>query len=265
MLRAVCEQTPTFVRGTTALSRPRLPQGRCGTPSPRRTPPPTGAACGRRLRRRHPARGRPPVDAGAARDRRGCRVTSTCRSCSAGDRRDPVFSDLYLRDLVDRLPHADVHRYEGASHLVTEDAPAVVRRRARLGRAARRRPARRRPPAPTPVSAAATDARWGRPSPSAPPTRPPPTRSPWPSSAVAGRTITWSQLAGRVVDDLAAGLLGRRRPAGGPGRAARAARRRPDRRRLRVLAHRRGHRRRRRRARSARGWRGRCAAPGRST
>lgn len=34
---------------------------------------------------------------------------------------DPVFSDRYLRDLVARMPHADVHRYEGARHLVTED------------------------------------------------------------------------------------------------------------------------------------------------
>jgi hypothetical protein len=37
--------------------------------------------------------------------------------------RDPVFSDRYLRDLRARLPHAHVHRYERASHLVTEDAP----------------------------------------------------------------------------------------------------------------------------------------------
>ena len=36
---------------------------------------------------------------------------------------DPVFSDRYLRDLGERMPHADVHRYEGARHLVTEDAP----------------------------------------------------------------------------------------------------------------------------------------------
>ena len=35
--------------------------------------------------------------------------------------RDPVFSDRYLDDLVARLPHADVHRYEGAGHLVAED------------------------------------------------------------------------------------------------------------------------------------------------
>ncbi|ROS51314.1 alpha/beta fold hydrolase [Frigoribacterium sp. PhB24] len=35
--------------------------------------------------------------------------------------RDPIFSDRYLDDLIDRLPHADVHRYEGAGHLVAED------------------------------------------------------------------------------------------------------------------------------------------------
>lgn len=35
--------------------------------------------------------------------------------------RDPVFSDRYLKDLIDRLPHADVHRFEGAGHLVAED------------------------------------------------------------------------------------------------------------------------------------------------
>lgn len=36
---------------------------------------------------------------------------------------DPVFRDRYLDDLVDRLPHARVHRFEGAGHLVAEDAP----------------------------------------------------------------------------------------------------------------------------------------------
>jgi len=39
---------------------------------------------------------------------------------------DPVFSDRYLRDLRARLPQADVHRYEGARHLVTEDAPEAI-------------------------------------------------------------------------------------------------------------------------------------------
>jgi acyl-CoA synthetase (AMP-forming)/AMP-acid ligase II/pimeloyl-ACP methyl ester carboxylesterase len=35
--------------------------------------------------------------------------------------RDPIFSDRYLDDLVDRLPHADVHRFEGTGHLIAED------------------------------------------------------------------------------------------------------------------------------------------------
>lgn len=34
---------------------------------------------------------------------------------------DPIFSDPYLDDLAERLPHADVHRFEGAGHLVAED------------------------------------------------------------------------------------------------------------------------------------------------
>ncbi|MCR2812927.1 alpha/beta fold hydrolase [Microbacterium sp. zg.Y1090] len=36
---------------------------------------------------------------------------------------DPIFGDRYLDDLVDRLPHADVHRFEGAGHLIAEDRP----------------------------------------------------------------------------------------------------------------------------------------------
>jgi acyl-coenzyme A synthetase/AMP-(fatty) acid ligase/pimeloyl-ACP methyl ester carboxylesterase len=43
--------------------------------------------------------------------------------------RDPVFSDRYLDDLVGRMPHAKVHRFEQAGHLIAEDvdwAPAVL-------------------------------------------------------------------------------------------------------------------------------------------
>jgi olefin beta-lactone synthetase len=36
--------------------------------------------------------------------------------------RDPVFREVYLRDLRARLPQASVHRFEGAGHLVAEDA-----------------------------------------------------------------------------------------------------------------------------------------------
>jgi acyl-CoA synthetase (AMP-forming)/AMP-acid ligase II/pimeloyl-ACP methyl ester carboxylesterase len=47
--------------------------------------------------------------------------------------RDPVFGDRYLRDLVTRLPHADVHRFEGAGHLVAEDADVAGAVRTWLG------------------------------------------------------------------------------------------------------------------------------------
>lgn len=39
---------------------------------------------------------------------------------------DPVFSARYLNDLHRRLPHADVHTYPDASHLVLEDRPDGV-------------------------------------------------------------------------------------------------------------------------------------------
>jgi acyl-CoA synthetase (AMP-forming)/AMP-acid ligase II/pimeloyl-ACP methyl ester carboxylesterase len=39
--------------------------------------------------------------------------------------KDPVFLERYLRDLRQRLPQADVHRFETASHLVSEDHDAA--------------------------------------------------------------------------------------------------------------------------------------------
>ncbi|WP_201272294.1 alpha/beta fold hydrolase, partial [Verrucosispora sp. SN26_14.1] len=36
--------------------------------------------------------------------------------------RDPVFGEVHLRDLRSRLPHAQLHRFEGAGHLLAEDA-----------------------------------------------------------------------------------------------------------------------------------------------
>jgi acyl-CoA synthetase (AMP-forming)/AMP-acid ligase II/pimeloyl-ACP methyl ester carboxylesterase len=37
--------------------------------------------------------------------------------------KDPVFGEGHLDDLTDRLPHADVHRFEGAGHLIAEERP----------------------------------------------------------------------------------------------------------------------------------------------
>ncbi|MCH8571256.1 alpha/beta fold hydrolase [Nesterenkonia sp. AY15] len=35
--------------------------------------------------------------------------------------KDPVFQDRYLADLQSRVPHADLHRFEGAGHMLAED------------------------------------------------------------------------------------------------------------------------------------------------
>ncbi|WP_322409814.1 alpha/beta fold hydrolase [Microbacterium invictum] len=35
--------------------------------------------------------------------------------------RDPIFGDRYLDDLIERMPQAHVHRFEGAGHLIAED------------------------------------------------------------------------------------------------------------------------------------------------
>ena len=121
VLNTVCATTPTFVRGTMALSRPRPD---------------------RRIRDAYEA----PY---ASAERRAAiaafvediPLSPDHPSAEALDRiaaglddlqdkpvlllwgpSDPVFSDLYLRDFIERLPQADVHRFIGASHLVPEDA-----------------------------------------------------------------------------------------------------------------------------------------------
>jgi acyl-CoA synthetase (AMP-forming)/AMP-acid ligase II/pimeloyl-ACP methyl ester carboxylesterase len=120
----VCVRTPAFVRSTTALSRPALPADVRDAFAV-----PYGDASRRR------AVGDFVADIPLEPDHRSA---ATLDVVAAGLRgldvpalllwgvRDPVFSDEHLRDLLERLPHADVHRYEGASHLVTEDAPEAV-------------------------------------------------------------------------------------------------------------------------------------------
>ena len=122
---AVCRRTPLFVRATSALSRPDLPTPiRDALAAPYRT----GA------RRRAVAEFVADIPLEPAHH-----SASTLREIAEGVRklddvpalllwgpRDPVFSDRYLRDLRDRLPHAAVQRYERASHLVLEDAPQAA-------------------------------------------------------------------------------------------------------------------------------------------
>ncbi len=116
-----CVQTPTFVRAASALSRPALaPEVRAALAAPYSSP-------GRRravgdfvqdipLAPGHPSA--PTLDRIAA----GIRGLDVPALLLWGPR-DPVFGDQHLADLLGRLPQASLHRYEGASHLVTEDAP----------------------------------------------------------------------------------------------------------------------------------------------
>ncbi len=120
--RAVCAATPLFVRATSALSRPALPAAvRDALAAPYR-------GAGRRrgveefvadipLEAEHPSRGT--LDGLTA----GLAALHEVPVLALWGPRDPVFSDRYLREVLRRLPQTRLHRYEGASHLVTEDAP----------------------------------------------------------------------------------------------------------------------------------------------
>ncbi|RMB62009.1 alpha/beta fold hydrolase [Tessaracoccus antarcticus] len=119
-----CVRTPLFVRAATALSRPRLPRDvRDAFAAPYRYP------ADRRFvgqfvadipaEPTHPSR---PALEHIARGLTSLDVPVLLLRGPA----DPVFSEAHLRDLHARMPHADIHRYEGAGHLVTEDAPRTA-------------------------------------------------------------------------------------------------------------------------------------------
>ena len=116
-----CVATPVFVRATSALSRPSLPREVRDALAL-----PYAAAHRRRavgdfvadipFSAAHPSYD---VVADLAEGLRDLDVPALM----FWGPRDPVFGERYLADLRDRLPQASVHRFEGASHLVTEDAP----------------------------------------------------------------------------------------------------------------------------------------------
>ncbi len=191
---AVTVGTPVFVRATTALSRPALPADvRDAFAAPYRSP----------ARRRsvgdfvadipfapgHPSR---PVQEAIAEGIRSLDVPALL----LWGPRDPVFGERYLTDLRSRLPQARLHRYEGASHLLPEDAPqyadAVTQWVADLD--AGRDPAGARPAAPGDAGRRLWSALDQRSDDDAPAV-----------VEVGGATVSWSRLARRVAD-LAAGL-----------------------------------------------------------
>ncbi|KQT00889.1 alpha/beta fold hydrolase [Cellulomonas sp. Leaf395] len=120
--------TPAFVEATLALARPRLERAIAdGFRAPYRTADRRagigGFVADIPATADHPSR--PELDRIAA----GVRGLDVPALLLWGTH-DPVFSARYLRDLRERLPHADVHRFEGAGHLVVEDedvAGAVLR------------------------------------------------------------------------------------------------------------------------------------------
>ncbi len=121
----VCVRTTAFVRGALALSRVRGSGGldgptRAAYLAPYRTPD-RRAAIGAfvadiPLDPDHPS--------AAALDEiaEGVSRLADVPALLLWGPSDPIFSDLYLDDLAARLPHAAIHRFEGASHLVPEDA-----------------------------------------------------------------------------------------------------------------------------------------------
>ncbi|GAA5152600.1 alpha/beta fold hydrolase [Nocardioides marinquilinus] len=185
-----CVATPVFVRATSALSRPALPRAvrdalalPYGSPARRR-------AVGDFVADIPFSPGHPSYDAvaGYAEGVRGLDVPALL----LWGPRDPVFGERYLADLQQRLPHASLHRFEGASHLVTEDAPQYVDAvGAWLGELDRPRPV-------VPVPPAAV----GEPPWTALERR---AADPGPALAVAGTTVSWGALSRRVAE-LAAGL-----------------------------------------------------------
>ena len=122
--QAACVATPAFVWGATALSRPPLPpevREAFAAPyrSPRRRRGVSDFVADIPFERDHPSR--PALD----------RVAEEVRSLDVPalllwGPRDPVFGEPYLQDLRERLPQAQVHRYENASHLLPEDAPGYA-------------------------------------------------------------------------------------------------------------------------------------------
>ncbi|MEZ0493763.1 alpha/beta fold hydrolase [Kineococcus sp. TBRC 1896] len=118
----VTSRSQAFLRTTLALPRPALPAAvKAAYRSPYRSAGeragidafvadvPVGAG--------HPSRAAlDGVSAGV-----GAIAAARVPTLVAWGPRDPVFGEWFLRDWRTRVPHADVHRFEGASHLTPED------------------------------------------------------------------------------------------------------------------------------------------------
>lgn len=121
VLDSMAVKTSAFVRGAIEMSRHRPPPGVRRAYLAPYSSPDRRAAIGEfvadiPLEPDHPSA--PALDSIAA----GLADLADVPALLLWGSSDPVFSDLYLHDLEARLPRADVHRFAGARHYVTEDA-----------------------------------------------------------------------------------------------------------------------------------------------
>lgn len=120
-LDPVAVATPGFVRGSLALSRPPIPAAtRAAFLAPYRTKERRSAIAD--FVRDIPLEPDHPSAAALDGIADGLGALANVPTLMLWGPSDPVFSDIYLHDLEARLPHAQVHRFIGASHFVSEDA-----------------------------------------------------------------------------------------------------------------------------------------------
>lgn len=136
ILPAATVRTPTFLQATLALANPWLPEPvRSGYLAPYRTPDRRAAIGG--FVADIPLTPEHPSWAALTEVAQQLDTLAEVPTLLLWGPRDPVFGDAHLRDLRTRLPHAQLHRFEGAGHLLAEDADvagAVVRWLADLDR-----------------------------------------------------------------------------------------------------------------------------------
>lgn len=116
----VCVRTPGFIKGALRMSRPRPPKSvREGFLAPYLTPERRAAIStfveDIPLEPEHPTAGILDQVAASLNELKNTPVLLAWGAA------DPVFSDLYLRDFQQRLPHAETHRYASASHFLHEE------------------------------------------------------------------------------------------------------------------------------------------------
>ncbi|MFP4235710.1 MAG: alpha/beta fold hydrolase, partial [Nitriliruptoraceae bacterium] len=119
-LQAATVRTPTFLRGATALAGHDVPdEVRRAYAAPYATPDRRRAIAG--FVRDIPLEPDHPSAPTLAAIADGLGALAEVPTLLLWGPSDPVFSERYLHDLEARLPHAEVHRVEGASHLTPED------------------------------------------------------------------------------------------------------------------------------------------------